>query len=114
MEASRLPEFRSRLQHERGSIERHLADYGATVGRNGAAPDLEGFADSAHTTAERSEVLAMIDELESSLKAVDSALTRIDAGTYGRCERCDEQIPVERLEAIPTASLCVSCKQRRS
>jgi DnaK suppressor protein len=111
MDDSQKQQLKQRLTEERQSIERQLATYSARVGRDGGSPDLQGFADSAHTTAERSEVLSMIDELESARDNIDAALDRMGAGTYGKCERCGREIPFERLEAIPTASLCVNCKQ---
>lgn len=40
---------------------------------------------------------------------VRHALRRIDNGTFGACERCGNQIPLERLEVIPYARRCVSC-----
>ena len=43
--------------------------------------------------------------------AIDAALARIDAGTYGTCERCGRPIGQERLEAIPYATLCIDCKR---
>ena len=47
-----------------------------------------------------------------SLEEVDAALQRIEAGTYGSCELCQEPIPVERLEIVPTAARCVRCQTR--
>jgi RNA polymerase-binding protein DksA len=44
-----------------------------------------------------------------SMKALDDALERIEAGDYGMCEWCGEDIPFERLEAVPDAKLCVPC-----
>jgi DnaK suppressor protein len=46
------------------------------------------------------------------LAEIDAALERIDAGTYGTCANCGEQIPAERLEALPYATLCIDCKRR--
>jgi len=40
---------------------------------------------------------------------IDAALARVDAGTYGVCERCGRAIPRERLLARPMARLCVAC-----
>jgi RNA polymerase-binding protein DksA len=111
MDESQLQQLKQSLFQEREAIDRQLSEYGATVGRDGGSPDLEGFADSGHATAERSEVISMIEELEASRADVDRALARIENGTYGKCERCGQDIPFERLEAIPTASLCVTCKQ---
>ena len=42
---------------------------------------------------------------------VERALERLDEGSYGWCERCGNPIPVERLAAFPSATLCVTCKQ---
>ena len=46
---------------------------------------------------------------QAELAEVDAALTRIEDGSYGICERCGRPIPVERLEVRPTARLCVPC-----
>ena len=43
------------------------------------------------------------------LERIDAALARIDAGTYGECVRCGEEIPAERLALDPTAPLCRDC-----
>jgi DnaK suppressor protein len=42
------------------------------------------------------------------------ALRRMSEGTYGRCEGCAGQIPVARLELLPSARFCVPCQQKRS
>ena len=46
------------------------------------------------------------------LVQVEQALTRLDKGTYGICERCGSEIDFARLKAIPYASLCIRCQQR--
>jgi RNA polymerase-binding protein DksA len=46
------------------------------------------------------------------LADIDSALGRIEQGTYGTCVSCGQEIPVQRLEAYPAASLCIDCKRR--
>lgn len=43
---------------------------------------------------------------------IEVAMAKIDAGTYGLCESCQEPIPFERLEAMPYANACVACQQR--
>lgn len=44
------------------------------------------------------------------IKKIDEAVSRIDSGDYGYCETCGEDIGVQRLEARPTADLCIDCK----
>ena len=43
------------------------------------------------------------------LRRIQAALARIDAGEYGRCQSCDEEIPAKRLEVDPTALYCIKC-----
>jgi len=45
------------------------------------------------------------------LKKVDEALDRISTGAFGLCEDCEEEIELKRLEARPTTTLCISCKE---
>jgi DnaK suppressor protein len=45
------------------------------------------------------------------LKKIDLALAKIDAGTFGVCEECEEPISVKRLEARPETGLCIRCKE---
>jgi hypothetical protein len=50
--------------------------------------------------------------LTESAEAIKAALFKLDAGYYGVCESCEEQIPFERLDAIPSARSCVGCQAR--
>jgi DnaK suppressor protein len=54
----------------------------------------------------------MQSNLQVILDEIEHALHKIDAGTYGRCDECGQQIPYERLEVRPQATLCVECKGR--
>jgi RNA polymerase-binding protein DksA len=51
------------------------------------------------------------DNAEQIVHEIDVALSRIEDGTYGTCRRCGQAIPEERLDAVPYATLCVSCKR---
>lgn len=73
----------------------------------------EGFADSGQVTAERGEVDAVAGSLRETLLEVDAALAKLEAGTYGQCESCGDDIAEDRLEAMPTARLCMSCASKR-
>lgn len=70
------------------------------------------FADAAAVTAERTEVLGVVDSLKAQLENVDRALAKVAAGTYGICEDCGEKIPAARLEARPESIRCVDCKAK--
>ena len=47
------------------------------------------------------------------LRRIQTALERIDAGEYGRCQNCDEEIPLKRLEVDPAALHCIRCAHER-
>jgi DnaK suppressor protein len=46
-----------------------------------------------------------------TLKKINTAIKRIEEGTYGECESCEEQIELRRLQARPTTTLCIACKE---
>ncbi|MCU4183674.1 TraR/DksA family transcriptional regulator [Acidiferrimicrobium sp. IK] len=54
--------------------------------------------------------LVLSGQARAAIEEIDRALLKIDAGTYGRCEQCGNDIPEARLEALPHAALCVACK----
>ena len=114
MDQSQIDQLRAALDDERASVQRQLQDHGVPDGENVEVSVDEGFADSASATAERSQLLSIIEQLQKHKSAIDAALSRIEDGTYGKCERCGEDIPFERLEARPTSTLCMSCAKQAS
>jgi DnaK suppressor protein len=59
---------------------------------------------------EREKVMALAQGLERKLEAIEYALRQAQEGSYGVCERCGEPIDPARLEVMPEATLCVTCK----
>lgn len=51
------------------------------------------------------------DRERKLLKKIEQALIRIQKNDFGYCEECGEEIGIKRLEARPTAELCIDCKQ---
>lgn len=45
----------------------------------------------------------------SAVRDIEAALARMDAGRYGTCETCRDDVPLERLEILPMAALCMPC-----
>jgi RNA polymerase-binding protein DksA len=68
-------------------------------------------ADTGSKTFEREQEISLANSILERIKQVERALERLDEGSYGWCERCGDAIPVERLAAFPSATLCVRCKQ---
>jgi RNA polymerase-binding transcription factor len=58
---------------------------------------------------ERAQAIALLDAAHAQLAAIDAALARIAAGSYGRCEVCGEPIAPARLAARPDATRCITC-----
>jgi len=68
-------------------------------------------ADTGTKTFEREQEISLANSILERVTQVERALERLDEGGYGWCERCGNPIPVERLAAFPSATLCVTCKQ---
>ncbi len=64
-------------------------------------------ADDATELYEREKDLALHEHTQQELKEINHALKAIELGQYGACEVCGKEIPVERLQAIPTTTFCV-------
>jgi DnaK suppressor protein len=73
-----------------------------------------GLGETEHivTGIDRGVRAALDAHAASRLIAVDDALRRLDAGSYGQCERCASEIPGARLAAIPEVRLCMPCQER--
>ncbi len=109
----KLTELRAALELQRDNLRKEIGDQGGDPDSDDAEIDVEhGFADSAHATAERARTLSVMKALRANLRWVSRAITKMDLGTYGPCERCGEPIAIERLEALPWAILCIDCKRR--
>lgn len=64
-------------------------------------------ADEGTDLYEREKDIALNEHEELHLKNIDKALQAIEQGTYGKCEVCGTEIPLERLEVLPTTTYCV-------
>lgn len=69
--------------------------------------------DQATTDIEQSMRLRLRNRKTLFVKKLDDALKRIEDGTFGECDDCGEDIELKRLEARPTATLCVQCKEEQ-
>lgn len=57
--------------------------------------------------------LSIVNNAKDLLDKVNHALERMERGQYGTCEICGQPIPAARLQALPYATLCVTCASRR-
>jgi RNA polymerase-binding protein DksA len=112
-----LQQWKEKLLLERDSIRRALDQQRSITAATAFDSSGEISAHSSHIadqgteTMEREKAFLFIAQKRERLEEVEQALSRIEAGTFGVCESCGENIPARRLERIPTASLCVPCKE---
>jgi DnaK suppressor protein len=102
-----LSKLRAALASDREGRLALIANHTAVVSA------LTGQVDS-DSSLERELAEAAIARASEAIRDIDVALARVDAGTYGLCDSCGAQIPLERLEAIPHARICVGCSSQRS
>ncbi len=101
-----LSTVRDELTVERARLEAQIASL--EPGHGAASPDFDdNFADSGQVAAEQGENMVLASQLRSELDEVDGALAKLEDGTYGRCETCDQPIVAARLEAKPAARFCI-------
>ncbi|KLO62416.1 DNA-binding protein [Dermacoccus sp. PE3] len=62
----------------------------------------------------RAQVASLAQEGREQLREIEAALRRLDDGAYGTCARCGGPIGDARLEARPTATLCIGCAQQEN
>ena len=109
-----LERAKDRLLTEQRDARRRLGlltgDYQSVVeaSRDSNADD-EHDPEGATIAFERSQIGALVLQVEGRLREVDAALERVAAGTYGVCENCGRPIGAGRLEVRPTARLCIRC-----
>ncbi|QLQ07518.1 MAG: TraR/DksA C4-type zinc finger protein [Anaerolineae bacterium] len=68
------------------------------------------MADDGTEAFEQAKALALNEQRKRTLNEIERALARMDADTYGYCERCGEAIDFARLKALPYATLCIRCQ----
>jgi RNA polymerase-binding transcription factor DksA len=105
---SDLDTFRTRLTD---LVARLSGDVSVLRGKTEGATDPSGQGDAAARDANGFLAQSLLGQEEQVLAASRAALARLDAGTYGRCERCGEPISAARLKALPYTPVCIGCAQ---
>ncbi len=105
---------REALERERQETLQRLAtltdDFAEVVAasRDSNADD-EHDPEGATIAFERSQLDALVNQARAHLAEIDAAITRLEDGTYGVCERCGQPISDARLRARPVARACITC-----
>ncbi len=106
-----------RLREERGQIAQRLEQLKVSAQEAGETREGSPFGKREEEASEAFELekrLALEEKLNTTLAKIDHALEKWQAGTYGLCDSCGQPIEQDRLEALPQASLCLSCKARQA
>ncbi len=108
MRKTELERFKRIFTEQRNQI---LTNVGAGSVEIAKRPEDKDEVDQANADIEQSMRMQLKNREIFTLKKINEALKRIEDGTYGRCDSCDEFIELRRLHARPTATLCISCKE---
>ena len=103
------------LAHFRKMLEEMKRELGQDIDRTVHTMQDEAtiFADPNDRASQESDMsleLRNRDRERKLIKKIDETIGRIDAGEYGYCDSCGVEIGLKRLEARPTATLCIDCK----
>jgi DnaK suppressor protein len=115
-----LDEFAARLREERSELTDQLStieDQTFAATQSDISGDVgvdDESADAGTATFEREKELSIEQNVRDLIQKIDRALKRIDAGTYGICERCGKPIEKARLKALPYVDLCIKDAQAAS
>lgn len=114
-------ELKQKLEKEKVSVEEQLKRFAKKDAKpsgdwNTRFPKLDGSESgsgslevAADEVEEYGSLLPVEHSLEIRLKNIESALEKIKKGAYGKCEKCEKEIPLERLKVSPEAKFCLKC-----
>jgi DnaK suppressor protein len=106
----RIERLRRLLLDEQQELRREIAN--ATATSDDVNIGLGNhMAEDATAAFDQAAAVSLRRGTERTLDQVDEALERMEAGTYGFCDRCGQEIDFARLKAIPQATLCMSCRK---
>jgi DnaK suppressor protein len=115
---STVDRFKRRLEAEKERLEELIEEYEQeleearlTESSSDRSPD-PGNAEAGSMKFEYEKELSIEQNTLDLLGKVDRALRRVDEGSYGICESCGNSIPVERLDVLPYAALCIDCARK--
>lgn len=102
-----------RLATKGDELEAALAQISAPTGDQGGISFGKRVGEGTSMAVDRISLVAAHERLQVMLADVRRAQAKLDEGGYGVCDHCGEEIPPERLEALPWATLDVNCAERR-
>lgn len=113
-------ELKEKLEKQKTSLEAELGkfaskdkelkgDWDTKFPEASKSSGSSALEDAADQVTEYSNLLPVEHNMELRLQDIDKALDKIKKNKYGKCEKCDKNIPEERLEIYPEATTCGKC-----
>lgn len=106
----KLLDTRRRLATEVENIRKNSLDRRDTASGDVSSMPIH-MADIGSDNYDKEFALDRIEGEQEELRDIDAALEKLDEGTFGTCEACDGKVGYGRLNALPYARLCISCKR---
>lgn len=110
MKKKDLERFATRLREEKAKILNH-SEKNKEEDLTLSHDDLADEVDLASSELNQNVALRLRDRERHLLHKIELALAKIESGTFGTCDLCEEPIEMKRLEARPVAELCIRCKE---
>ena len=105
----RLLQLKAQLEHDAAVKDGQIAEDGDVLDPNRGGVS-NHVADDANETFEQETMVTLRQTVERQLAHVNQALGLIEAGRYGICTNCGQQINPARLDALPFSTLCINCQ----
>ena len=115
--AKKYEHLRKRLEEEKDRLLREIEQLETSGQSSDVRREGSPFGKREEEATESLELekrLALEKQLKDHLAEIEHALHKFEEGTYGLCDSCGREIALERLEALPQASLCVECKAKNA
>src|SRR6185437_3446897 len=111
MKSEMLEKFKNLFEEQKKSLlySKQIIDEGIQIQKD----DMLDETDWTSVEMETNMRMRLRNREALFLKKIDEALVRIEEGVFGDCESCGDEIELKRLEARPTATFCVSCKEEQ-
>ena len=118
MDINKLGEYKNKLMKQKERINQTIEavnEENAGISQRESSNDLSMIdnhpADLATEMFDKERDLALIGNEKHLLAEVEKALNRVETGDYGKCSSCGKEIPLERLDYLPSATTCIECEQ---
>jgi DnaK suppressor protein len=108
-----LNEKKETLLQEQSYLEDNALRLNSKDGAGDLSSHAYHLADHATETQDREQAFHLASREGKFLYYIEEALDRVRAGTFGICKKCGTLIPKARLEAVPTAKMCINCKSQQ-